>query len=295
MKQRKETRVINAFAVDAIVTVYHFRVPDAEPDSTAADRDVSYDFWQLYYVEQGKYVCQIDGKQLTLQPGQLLLCEPGKVRRTLLQRAALVGIISFRCGSADMALLKNTPISLSAEMKKDLMGLLRAGSEMFTPVADPRRFIGQELRAGVSGHQLQVLKNRLELLLIDMHDSLNRRHSGEAMSRNQKNYYDQQFAAIGAFLRENLHRDMTVAEICEHTGLSDNTVKRVCRYAVGSGVIHYFLTLKMEKAKEMILQTDRNVTEIAQYLGFSGVHYFSRLFKRFTGLSPRQYASQKPE
>ena len=290
MKQRKETRVTNVFTVDAIVTVYHFRVPDVEPDSPVGNRDVSYDFWQLYYVERGEYVCQIGGKELALHAGQLLICEPGQVRTTLLQRHAIVGIISFRCGSDDMVLLKNIPIRLTADMRDNLHGLLKMGSDIFTLVSDPQRFVGQELRDGTSSHRLQTVKNRLELLLIDIHDSISRKENQGEISQNQKNYYEQQFEVISAFLQSNLHRNVTVAEICAYTGLSENTVKRVCRYAVDCGAIHYFLTLKIEEAKRLIRRTDKTFTQIAECLGFSGIHYFSRLFKRITGMSPQQYA-----
>ena len=290
MKQRKETRVTNAFTVDSIVTVYHFRVPDVEPDSLAEDRDVSYDFWQLYYAEQGEYACLIDGKRLALHSGQLLICEPGRVRTTLLQRDALVGIVSFRCGSHYMDQMKNTTITLSAEMKQNLQEILKRGTDIFTAVSDHQAFIGQELREGSSDHQLQMIKNRLELLLIDILENISKEERPAAISPNQKNYYTQQFRLITAFLQSNLHRNVTVAEICAYTRLSENTVKRVCRYTAGCGVIHYCLTLKIEKAKQMLCQTDKNITQISECLGFSSVHYFSRLFKRLTGMSPQQYA-----
>jgi AraC-like DNA-binding protein len=293
MKQRKETRVTNAFTVDSIVTVYHFRVPDVEQDSDTEGRDVSYDFWQLYYVEQGMYVCRIDGKELSLGAGQLLFCEPDRVRTTLRQQDALVGIISFRCSSDRMGLMKNMPLTLSVEMEQDLRGLLKAGTDMFTAVSDQQLFMGQELREGTSDHKLQMLKNRLELLLIEIYESTGKEAGTAEISQNQKNYYARQFAAITVFLKNNLHRNVTVSEICAYTNLSENTVKRICRHAAGCGVIHYFLTLKIEKAKQMLCRTDKNITQISECLGFSGVHYFSRLFKRLTGMSPRQYARKE--
>ena len=54
--------------------------------------------------------------------------------------------------------------------------------------------------------------------------------------------------------------------------------------------ISYFISLKLDEAKNMITDTDLNFTEISESLGFATVHYFSRLFKNKTGLTPSQYA-----
>jgi AraC-like DNA-binding protein len=47
--------------------------------------------------------------------------------------------------------------------------------------------------------------------------------------------------------------------------------------------------LKIEKAKEKMLYSNDDITEIAFKLGFHSIHYFSRCFKKTTGMSPRTY------
>ena len=47
----------------------------------------------------------------------------------------------------------------------------------------------------------------------------------------------------------------------------------------------------LEKAKELIRENDKNFTQISEELGFSTVHYFSRLFKKKTGMTPTEYRS----
>lgn len=291
MKQRKETYVTSAFNVDSIVTVYHFPMENYErSNAKSSDSGVVYDFWQLFYLEQGECSFEIDGQDVVLCRGQLVFCEPQKVRKTRYMRDSVVGIVSFRCQSDHMNSLKNTALTLTEDMKKNLTKLIKMGTEIFTWVSDTESYIGQEPKNGTSDHQLQIIKNRLELLLIDIFDS-RIKHSGTVtITTNQQNYYQQQYAVIEAYLQNNLHRSLSVADLSAYTGLSANTIKRIYRSCIHSGIIHHFLTMKIEKAKQLIRDTEMNYTQISEMLGFSSIHYFSRLFKQLTGLSPKQYA-----
>jgi YesN/AraC family two-component response regulator len=51
--------------------------------------------------------------------------------------------------------------------------------------------------------------------------------------------------------------------------------------------------LKIKEAKRLIREGQMNFTEISEFLGFSSIHYFSKLFKKPTGKSPSEYAKQK--
>lgn len=55
--------------------------------------------------------------------------------------------------------------------------------------------------------------------------------------------------------------------------------------------MEYFGRRKIEAAKEMIRREDGNFTEIATRLGYQSIYYFSRHFKKVTGMTPSEYAS----
>jgi len=57
----------------------------------------------------------------------------------------------------------------------------------------------------------------------------------------------------------------------------------------GGGIMEYFSALKIKAARRMIREGRLNMTQIALHLGFQSVHYFSRRFKQFTGMSPSEY------
>ena len=54
----------------------------------------------------------------------------------------------------------------------------------------------------------------------------------------------------------------------------------------------YLLNIKLQKSKELIRENQYTISEIADMLGFSSIHYFSRLFKKYFDLSPSEYAKE---
>ena len=56
----------------------------------------------------------------------------------------------------------------------------------------------------------------------------------------------------------------------------------------GVSPLQYQLDLKVLRAKEMLLQTDRTVKEISYALGFQSIYYFSRVFKSKLGVAPTE-------
>lgn len=63
----------------------------------------------------------------------------------------------------------------------------------------------------------------------------------------------------------------------------------VFKKETGFSIIEYFNKLKIEEAKKLIVERADSLTEIALKLGFEDYNYFSRLFKKHTGYSPKQY------
>ena len=56
-------------------------------------------------------------------------------------------------------------------------------------------------------------------------------------------------------------------------------------------VIELFLQMKIEFAKQLIREDQMNFTQISDFLGYSSIHYFSRQFKKITGMTPSEYSS----
>jgi AraC-like DNA-binding protein len=91
------------------------------------------------------------------------------------------------------------------------------------------------------------------------------------------------------FLRSNLYRPLSLAEMAGQAGLSESHFSRVFKAQTGHAPLDYFILLKMQHASALLAVTDLHVKEVAAAVGYSDPYYFSRLFKQVIGVSPRDY------
>jgi len=92
-----------------------------------------------------------------------------------------------------------------------------------------------------------------------------------------------------AYLRENLSRTVTSAELEERFHVSSRHLTRLFRIHTGETPRQYALRAKLVEAQRLLYLTDLTVAEVAARVGVPDPYYFSRLFHRKTGLSPTAY------
>ena len=77
--------------------------------------------------------------------------------------------------------------------------------------------------------------------------------------------------------------------MCARFNYSRSFICRIFKEETGETLITYFNRVKIEEAKNLLLNTDNTVTEISEMLGFSEVKYFGVIFKKQVGKSPAAY------
>lgn len=85
--------------------------------------------------------------------------------------------------------------------------------------------------------------------------------------------------------------NITLGDAARHVHLSVNHFCTVFSQETGTTFIEYLTRLRLLRAKELLENTDLRSSDIAQQAGYSDPHYFSYLFRKNTGLSPRDYRS----
>ncbi|RXK61703.1 AraC family transcriptional regulator [Lacibacter luteus] len=100
-------------------------------------------------------------------------------------------------------------------------------------------------------------------------------------------------AAVIAHMQKNIDSVFTLQELAGFANLSSSHFSALFRTATGYPPMEYFNQLKIQKACQLLLFTDRSVKEIAHELGINDPYYFSRMFTKLMEMSPSIYRSRK--
>lgn len=87
-------------------------------------------------------------------------------------------------------------------------------------------------------------------------------------------------------VRENVESDIDFKTFAEENNIGYSYFRKMFKKYTGVPPVQYHLDLKILRAKEMLLNTDRSIKEISYDLGFQSIYYFSRIFKSKLGVSP---------
>jgi len=91
------------------------------------------------------------------------------------------------------------------------------------------------------------------------------------------------------YVKHNYRSPMDMSVLTGISGMSESHVLRVFKQYLGCSPFQYIGRLRLSAATDALIQTDKSITEVALDLGFNDSNYFTRLFKKHTGLSPREY------
>lgn len=98
---------------------------------------------------------------------------------------------------------------------------------------------------------------------------------------------------LNRLIAENMEKEeLNVGFICQEIGTSRASLYNRLKTLKHMGPNEYINKLRMEKAMKLIRQTELNMTEIAEQVGFSSSRYFSTAFKKHTGVTPTQYKKE---
>jgi len=94
---------------------------------------------------------------------------------------------------------------------------------------------------------------------------------------------------VQAFLVQNLHRDVDLKTIAREASLSPYYFTRAFTSYVGVPPYRYLIQLRVQRASQLLRDTELSVTQICQRVGFNSLSHFTTTFRRHTGLSPTGY------
>ena len=114
----------------------------------------------------------------------------------------------------------------------------------------------------------------------------------EVLKSKRKTYKAHVITNVQKYIGSHVNERLSLNEVAGVFGLSPNYLSILFKKNCQVGFSEYISQAKIAKAKSMLLEQDMKIYEVADRLGFESAFYFSKVFKKVEGISPREYIQQ---
>jgi AraC-like DNA-binding protein len=284
MEQKKNKNApVRLIEVDTIMSIHYFEF--------GADFNFSgetHDYWELVYIDRGKARVSANSVLLKLSQGEIIFHRPGEVHAIASDPTdpPTVFIITFRSGSEYMSFFSGRRMTVPTPLRRYISEMISDGQEAYILTDDSpyeRELVRRE--DGLIGSEQLIIMN-LEMLLIKLIRSCS---LPKLKNENTKNY-DPLTTRVVEMLNNSVYGRITVDAISKELGFSRTHISSEFKKCCGKTISEYMTELKVSEAKYLIRKRLYTVSQISDFLCYDNPHYFFRVFKKETGMTPRQYA-----
>lgn len=232
-------------------------------------------FSRIYLIDDGEAIVRYSGKEFRLTPGMLHLI-PCHVHFELSCPAIHcqfhVGFIARLVTGVDLFdLYRCEPIlQASADDYKTFKRLCA----LYEPASDPFGRLSQALPVSETVEARGLLMQLMVRFL---------------RTASEPEPEDGRFSPVLTYIDENLHRDITLQNLADLIGLVPTYFSDLFHKTVGVRPMELLNRRRIERAQLLLASTNLPIQEVADQVGVRSPEYFSRLFRRFSGVSPRHY------
>lgn len=107
---------------------------------------------------------------------------------------------------------------------------------------------------------------------------------------------EERLSKVKAYIEEHIQEKITVKDLAELVHINDQYLMRIFKRETGQSILEYITDRRIILASSMLKDTNYSVNFIADCVGCDNYSYFTKLFKKQTGFTPREYRGQfKPE
>lgn len=249
----------------------------------------THDFWEIQYIDAGEISAVAGTNGYNLPEGSLIFYKPMQFHAvsSVQNRPHNLLISAFHCDSPAMKFFENKVFFLDKRNRMiiaEFLAQIAKATSGYAPNINLVDHISDNMT-------FQLAKLTLERLLLTL-ISEKTNSAGDSVVRNNESVLTE---SIKAYLENNLSSNITLSDICDKFNVSKSYVCRLFKSENGNGIIDYYISRRIKKAKYLIREHEKNFTQISEELGFSSIHHFTRSFKSQTGMTPSAYAKSVKE
>ncbi len=251
----------------------------------------AHDYYEIYVHLEGARLYCVDDVIYELKPNQLLVIPPLHMHGLICDRDLvdyercylyITPEMLQRCGFGMVDLIKT--IDKAYEKQKILCDLSEETAKQIKEKLIVIDRYSQDCLIE-KAHRLEIFSHILSILQI-MSEALQAKDHPVPQSTS-----DNSILEILHYINDHFSQDISVESISRQFHISASSLAHKFREYVNKGIYEYILYKRIIRAKEL-MSTDSSLTDIAFQCGFGDYSNFLRVFKKNTGLSPKEYRNQ---
>lgn len=249
----------------------------------------THDFWECVYIISGSICVSADERIYTMRKGEIIFHKPLEFHKFYVDdpEGASLLIFTFSAKGAVTEYMKNKVFKLtddSLSIMEQMLSYIHKESKKIKPPSNEIHYQQHLLLYSKNTIFPQMIRTYIYQLLLLLTEN-------STISPVSTTYEARLFHDAVSFMADHLTENILVKDIALNTNSSESSLKRIFHKYTGISIHKYFLTLKINKAVEMLSNTIK-VTVISDELGFSNQSNFSTAFKKQLGMSPTDFKNR---
>jgi len=253
----------------------------------------------MYAVESGKLLLEVNGRNVTLDEGDIYFFKKGEFHKPVESSSCVYYYIHFRDDEIrEYNLTDEEYYNTLSEKKKEYLKIDKYNLERYHYLSVLLRERYHVSNKGLFNHITDIIKNYFfsEIsqdmkTLINMSNSVAsiflKLESIDSDEKTEKTYYI--VKKIKDFVDKNYAMSFNSNDIEREFLISFDYANRMFSKIMGCSIFKYRNTVRINNAKTKMLTTNENINYTDLEKGSDSISYFSRLFKKYEGVSPTAY------
>lgn len=258
-------------------------------DTNWSNSQHKHDQFEMVYVKKGYGCFQIENIDVSLAPHSVIIIKPDKAHKfSVKSEACELIVLRFRLKSKK----NENNIHISLGEFTQYIEDEATGAFLFLKLGKKNdishvlsKMMREKMRYQIWGDFLTCLL--IMELFVHLSRTLKLEWEQSARSRNLKLVEILNIAKT--YIDNNYQKDLTLSQVAKYIYLSDSYFAHSFKNKFGVSPKSYLLRVRIERAKELLLNTDDKIAEIAEAVGFSSQQRFNDIFKKQVGETPLKY------
>lgn len=243
-----------------------------------------HNFYEFFYVADGKMITKIGEEKYAMEAGDYILVPPMLYHTMEPNKSYSTGAtVAFDATDYPEIIFRG---KLSAFGKQVLSNVIN----LYTRNCDESEFRPKVLPSDKKEKDYafgQALSVNIEMLLLLVLQDI--KHAEQIAATPERKAVAPLAADILKYLEDNYRENPSLVEIADNFNYSVSHICRVFKKSYNDSIVNYIIKLKINEALKLIEQNEKSFNDICDVLGFDDMAYFSRLFKKYTGMTPSVY------